>query len=206
MNPQRFLHGRYVASCLLLIGLSATTAFAEILNSSTPQLRIRLGANGTGATETVIYSAGIPSSMGGLLGVTADGDTESTNVIGGGNNPFTVRIVTDVNARNGAATLTGTFVYDSSTPMQCITPLSCGTQTLSFNKVRWRARDGDTLNSVLQYDASAAQVFQVQTDSNPLNNQAQTRHRNHYQFIYINDVLMPAGTYEGEIEARGSTQ
>ena len=188
----------FLAACLPMGVVSA-----EILNNNTPYLRNRIGSGG--GVNTVIYEAGIPASLGGLPGVTAQPETISTNNINGGSGVYTVRIVADVNAKGPvAAPLTGIFTYDSSSPLTCTTAATCGTETISFTNIRWNAGDSDTLNSVLQYNGTAAQVFQVQTDTSNVNNQLNTRHRNYYQFVYDNADLLPAGIYEGVVTINGT--
>lgn len=189
----------FLAFILLLILVPAISA---ILNRNTPFIRIRVGANNN-TINTVIYNAGIPSDFIGVPGLIVDGETISTNAISGGSGAFTVRYITDVNAKGPvSAPLTGAFSYDSSTPMSCITAFCVG-ETISFTKIKWTALDGDTLNTVLSYDATANQVYQIQTDISNLNNQSNTRHRNFYQYAFINDTLLPAGEYLGTVTING---
>lgn len=186
----------------VLFAADLHSACAEILSRNTPAIRVRVGAGG--GVGTVIYQAGIPAELGGLPGVSAQPNTVSNNSIGGGSGVFTVRYVTDTNSRNGIGPpLTGTFRYDSSTPMSCITPATCGTTQIDFSQISWNARDNDTLNTVFQYDNSASQIFQVQTDTNGANGGTDNRHRNWYQYIYDNDVLLPSGVYEGTVTING---
>ena len=194
---------RRAALAAVLLLACGEAAYAEILNSNTNFIRIRLGDNSLGGTSTVIYEPQIPASMSGLTGVTAQPETASTNNIGGGSGVFTVRVVTDLNAKNGVVPIQGTFSYDSSQPMQCITPASCDTNTVPFTRIRWNVRDTDTHTSVTQYDGTANQVIQVQTDTDGASRTTNTRHRNHFQFIFDNAELLPAGTYEGTITMNG---
>ena len=207
-KPHRTRHdgaSRLRASLFALLFLIlAEPVFAEILSRNSPFMRIRLGDNVTGGTNTVVYDAQIPASMGGLTGVTASPETVSNTVIGGGNNPFRVRIVTDVNARSGLTFLQGTFAWDSSQPMQCVTPATCGTTDIAFTRIRWNTQDSDTHVAVTSYDGSANQVAQVQTDTNPATNGTNNRHRNHFQYIFDNAELLPAGTYEGTVTLNGT--
>jgi len=192
---------RIAAVALLLLG---DCAVAEILNSNTPLIRIRLGDNTVGSTNLVIYNAGVPTSMGGLAGVTATPQAISTNNVSGGSGAFTVRIVTDLNAKNGVRRLEGTFSYDSSQPLVCTTAATCGTTTIPFSNISWSVRDGDTHTAVTRFDGTANQVTQVQTDTNTANNRDNTRHRNYFQYQFDNAVLLPAGTYEGTMTINGS--
>ncbi len=189
---------------LLLAGFCSADLYAEILNDNTPLLRIRVGSNTMGATETVIYNAGVPSSMGGLPGVTAAPTAVSTNAVAGGSGIYTVRFVTDVNAKGAvAAPLTGTFRMDSSGGLSCVTPATCGASSINFDRIGWNTLYSDTLNAVTQYNGTAAQLFWQQTDTDPRNSFLGTRHRNYFQFFYTNDQLVPAGTYEGTVTYDG---
>ena len=190
--------------CLLL--LVGEPVLAEILNSNTPMIRVRLGDNARGSTNTVIYEADIPASMGGLPGVTAVPETISTNAIPGRSGVFTVRVVTDLNRRSGIPNLQGTFSYDSSQPMTCVTPATCTTTNIPFTQIRWNVRDSDTHTAVTQFDGSANQVTQIQRDTNPSTNQTNTRHRNYLQYVFDNATLLPAGTYEGTVTINGNGQ
>lgn len=187
---------------LLLVASWASASLAEILNSNTAFIRIRLGSNGNGA-DTVVYDASIPSSMGGLPGVSAQPDAVSTNAVAGGSGIYRVRVVTDLNARDGIVPLRGEFSYNSSTPLQCSTPATCGTASIPFTRIRWNARDNDTWNTVFRFDGSANQLVQVQRDTNNSRNATGTRHRNYFQFVYDNSELLPAGTYEGQVVLSG---
>lgn len=187
----------------LLLVLCAQHSAAEILNNNTAMIRIRLGDNVRGATNTVVYEAQIPADMGGLVGVTAQPEAISTTTVSGGSGVYRVRIVTDLNARNGLARLEGRFSYDSSQPMTCVTVASCGTSTIAFDKIRWNVRDNDTHAAVTQFDNTPAQLTQIQRDTNPLTNRDNTRHRNYFQYVFDNAELLPAGTYEGIVTING---
>jgi len=166
-------------------------------------VRIRLGDNARNSTNTVIYQAGVPAEMGGLPGVTAEPQAISTTNIAGGSGVFEVRIVTDLNARDGADETVGRFTMNSAVPMVCTTAATCGTESINFDTISWNTRDNDTLNVVTQYDGTANQLLQTQTDTNPARNGTATRHRNYYQYLFNNAVLLPAGTYEGVITLDG---
>ena len=175
-------------------------AMADILIRSTPRIRIRLGSNG--GVDTVIYNAGIPVEMNGLAGASGV-PTISTNIISGGSGVFSVRVITDINARfNTPVPLTGTYSYDSSSPLTCTTPATCGGTTIDFDTISWTARDSDTHNTVFRYNKSASQQAHEQTDNN--GGGAGQRHRNFFRYSYDNDVLLPAGTYLGTIGLNGS--
>ena len=198
-----------VGGCILLyIG----AAQADILSRNTPYLRARMGQSG-GAIATLIYNAGIPggaAGLGSLSGVTAAPVTISTNAISGGVTRagvlYSLRAVTDVNRRGGGmGPITGTFSYNSSVPMGCITAATCSGTTIPLSKISWAIDPvtGNTLNTVTSYDNTAAQIYQIQTDNDPSNGGTGTRHRTFYQFKYENDTLLPAGTYEGTVTITG---
>lgn len=190
-------------TCGALVVFATHAGVAEILDASTPVVRIRVGDNAVGSTNTVIYNAGVPAEMGGLPGVTAQPQAISTTNISGGSGVFEVRIVTDLNARNGASETEGRFSMNSSQPMVCITAVTCGTETISFTTISWNTRDNDTLNVVTQYDGTANQLLQIQRDTNPATRGNDNRHRNYNQYIFDNALLLPAGTYEGVISVDG---
>lgn len=191
-----------IVTFLLLAEINVS--FGGILNRNTPQLRIRVGSN-AGSGDTVEYAPGLPPIFTTLGGYVSEVEHTSTNVVGGGSGAYTVRFITDANRKGFAeAPVVATFSYDSSAGMSCTTPASCGTVNIPFNHIRWDARDGDTLNSVLQYDGTANQVFQLQVDFDPANSATDTRHRNFYRYHYINNVIYPAGTYRGTVVINGS--
>jgi len=196
---------RYLVVMLCVLYLQAVQA--EIQSTGSAALRLRIGAgNGAGgAVDTVEYEPGLPPIFTALGSVASEAEHASTNNTSGGEGVFTVRIVTDANRRGtAAADVNATFSYDSSAGITCTTPSSCGTTTIPFTHIRWNAQDSDTLNSVLQYDGSANQVFQTQSDSDPDDSGTNNRHRNRYQFFYINNIVYPAGTYQGSVFASGT--
>lgn len=199
-----------IAKALFVFALliDSVVAMAEVLNRNTPAIRIRLGSGG--AVDTVIYQPGIPNDFLGVPGVVVDPTEVSTTAIGGGSGTFRVRIVTDLNLKaplssgpNGANSLTGDFTYDSSAPMVCTTTPTCGMTPIPFNKISWRVRDGDTHTTPTGFDGSANQPAQTQIDTDTRNSFNRTRHRNYFEYQYNNDVLLPAGTYQGQIFIEG---
>jgi hypothetical protein len=201
---------RYLVLSTGLVGMALFSAVkAEVWNVETSLLGVRYGSSGVGggSIDTVIYHPLIPTEFSDLFGVTTQTSVVSTTPISGGVGGFNVWISTDVNAKGSVpAPLIGTFSYNSSAPMTCITPESCGSASINFSKISWSSRDADTLSSVRQYNGSAEQVFHVQTDTSNLQNHADAHHRNYYQFEYLNDTLLPAGIYEGMVTINGSAQ
>lgn len=194
-----------VGLCVLFFTASVNAIIVSPVDEK--NMRVRIGSSGSGNISTVIYNAGLPAELVGLPGIATEPVITSTNVIEGGSGGYTVRIVTSVNRREqgnpAIATtgpITGRFYYDSSSPMTCVTPASCGLTSIPFTKISWEARDGDTLNDVLKYDGMANQIFQTQIESDERNNMRDMRHQNYYKFKYDNDVLLPAGVYEGRID------
>lgn len=197
---------RYLLILLSLTELTYLSVLhAEIVNNvNTSFIRVRYGTN-SGSIDTVIYEPLIPTEFNGLAGITTQASTMSTTAIAGGSGTHRVRIVTDLNAKGPvAAPLTGIFSYDSSNPLTCTTPAFCGATTINFSKISWSARDADTLHTVTQYNNAAIQVFQTQTDTDHNNKKLNPRHKNYYRFEYLNDTLLPAGTYEGTVVINGS--
>ena len=184
--------------------LTGASALAEVLNANAPMIRLRWGDNVRGSVNTIVYEPGVPSEFSTLPGIVTDPTAVSTTSVPGGSGNFRVRIVTDLNARSGLTTLTGRFSYDSSQPLQCVTPATCGTATIPFDRIGWSVRDNDTHTAVTRFDGSADQPAQIQVDTNPANNRTNTRHRNYQQFSFDNLELLPAGTYEGTTTLNGT--
>ena len=104
------------------------------------------------------------------------------------------------------------LTVDSSTPLQCQTPASCGTTTIPFSKISWQVSNssggGDIQNGgfsagagqlIANFDANATYCtfwllfcwnWAYQTDQ-----LSATR----MTFSYANDVIYPAGTYQGTV-------
>ncbi len=114
-----------------------------------------------------------------------------------------------------------TLMVDSSSPLQCQTPATCGTTTIPFNKISWVASNssgagaGDITNStfsggagqqIAAFDANTTYCtfwllfcwnWAYQTDQ-----LSATR----LTFSYANDVIYPAGTYEGTVRFTATLQ
>lgn len=196
---------KYRLVALLLLLSVCGASIAAVLDRDASMLRIRMGANGAG-TDTVVYNAGIPASMGGLSGVTAAPQTISTNSMTGGSGVYTVRVVTDLNARGGETDLSADFSYDSSQPLVCSTPATCGSEIIEFSEISWTTRDSDTHTSPTSYNNLADQFIQDQQDTDPTLGGTNNRHRNHFRFQFDNMELLPAGEYVGTITMNGVGQ
>ena len=114
-----------------------------------------------------------------------------------------------------------TLMVDSSSPLQCQTPATCGTTTIPFNKISWLASNssgagaGDITNStfsggagqqIAAFDANTTYCtfwllfcwnWAYQTDQ-----LSATR----MIFSYANDVIYPAGTYQGTVRFTATLQ
>lgn len=114
-----------------------------------------------------------------------------------------------------------TLMVDSSSPLQCQTPATCGTTTIPFNKISWVASNssgagaGDITNStfsggagqqIAAFDANTTYCtfwllfcwnWAYQTDQ-----LSATR----LTFSYANDVIYPAGTYQGTVRFTATLQ
>ena len=111
-----------------------------------------------------------------------------------------------------------TLSVDSSTPLQCDTPASCGSTSIPFSKISWQASNnggaGDIQNGVFSgasgqpiasFDANATYcsfpifIFCLGSEyqTNQLNATRMT-------FTYANDQLYPAGLYRGTVRITAS--
>lgn len=187
-SPHRFL-------LILILGISTVTSFsasADVtnLNGKTPVLRLRAGSN-SNSVDTVTFD--VPGLQ---LG---DGSTVySTNNIPGGTGVYTVRYVMDTRYYPA----TGRFYADSSSPMACVTPSTCGTASIPFNTISWSIRDGDMMDLASQFNTSSNQLLHQQ--SNPL--LQGRRYRDYVRFGYANNLFVPAGTYQGQVVFSGEFQ
>lgn len=84
---------------------------------------------------------------------------------------------------------TAIWTVDSSVPLTCATPASCGNTTIPLTKFRWSADGGEipdgsfdgTANQVLYTFRNSRYVYVFKT------------------FYYINDTIVPAGRYTGQV-------
>ncbi len=113
------------------------------------------------------------------------------SAIAGLENGTRANTLIDASARAPAAnTRTAVWTVDSSLPLTCITPATCGSTTISLTRFRWTVAGGAEI---------AAGAF------NGTANQSLGSFRNsryvsvHKTFFYLNDVIVPAGRYAGRV-------
>ena len=106
-----------------------------------------------------------------------------------------------------------TLAVDSSTPLQCDTPVSCGATTIPFSKISWQASNnggaGDIQNGVFSGGANQ-QIASFNANATfcsfpififCLAYEYQTSQLNatRMSFTYANDQIYPAGVYRGTV-------
>lgn len=158
------------------------------LNNNGARLRIRVGGNGNGNVDTVVFD--VPG-----MNVGDGTPVVSTNAIPGSSGIYTVRFVMDTKRiLNGT---TGNFYGDSSSPMTCDTPITCGSESVDFDAVSWVLRDGGDMMGLASSFDNTNQLLHSQTLP-PLGVNG-LRYRDYAQFSYSNTQILPAGTYRGTV-------
>ena len=204
LRPRSALAGAWVAGLLLAPPAGAViTTVTTNTGSANHQLFLRVGS-----------AAGV--------------DTVNFNVTGAnvavnpqpvvGTPPIDVWVQPLRPAGNTTVDRPVTLSVDSSTPLQCDTPASCGSTSIPFSKISWQASNnggaGDIQNGVFSgasgqpiasFDANATYCsfpififclgYEYQT--NQLNATRMT-------FTYANDQLYPAGLYRGTVRISAS--
>jgi len=85
---------------------------------------------------------------------------------------------------------TAVWTVDSSTPLTCITPATCGSTTIPLTAFRWTVAGGTEIASG-SFNGSASQ---------PLASFRNSRYVSvTMTFYYSNDVVVPAGRYSGRV-------
>ena len=178
------------AVCLACTPLSLWADTSGLGNGG-DRLRIRVGDNGNGSTNTVIFD--VPGAN---LG---DGTpVPSINPISGASGNFTVRIVMDTR-RIGNDPATGQFFGNSSLPMACVTPPNCGSETAPMGSISWSHRDGGDMMEQANSFNNGNQLLHTQIQPRTGPNAPGQRERDYLQFTYDNNLFLPAGTYRGTV-------
>lgn len=171
-----WVKGRFVMRPLLFITLMIfifqPIAYAEIVNvglAPLAEVRIRVGAQ-TGVT-TVIHS------------VPATNIGDGTPIEGA---PASVLI--EASARRAIPRNANQTYFIIS--VDSSTPLSNGTNTISFTNISWTAQDGDIPSG--NFNGSPAQVLLEPT-------RARRLVRDWHTFYYNNTQIVPYGTYTGSV-------
>lgn len=85
---------------------------------------------------------------------------------------------------------TAVWTLDSSQPLTCSTPATCGSTTIPMTKFRWTVAGGTELSSGTFSGAANQSLYSFQN----------SRYVFVYKtFYYINDEIVPAGTYTGRV-------
>ena len=83
----------------------------------------------------------------------------------------------------------GLWTVDSSQPLTCATPATCGNTTIPMNRFRWVSQGGEIGDG--SFDGSANQ---------PLYTFPNSRYVYVFlTFLYANDQIVPAGRYTGQV-------
>jgi hypothetical protein len=90
----------------------------------------------------------------------------------------------------GGAARTVFWVVDSSQPLTCATPITCGSTTIPMTKFRWTTPAGSEIGSNTFSGAPNQPLHSFQT----------SRYVYTYQtFYFVNDAVFPAGRYTGRV-------
>ncbi len=90
----------------------------------------------------------------------------------------------------GGASRTVFWVVDSSQPLACATPITCGSTTIPMTKFRWTTPAGSEIGSNTFSGAPNQPLHSFQT----------SRYVYTYQtFYFVNDAVYPAGRYTGRV-------
>ena len=111
--------------------------------------------------------------------------------IAGLENGTTTTSLIDASARAPAAnSRTAVWTVDSSQPLTCITPATCGGTTIPMTKFRWTSSGGNEV---------ASGSFNGSTNQNLFSFQNSRYVYVYKTFYYINDEIVPAGQYSGRV-------
>ncbi len=112
-------------------------------------------------------------------------------IAGGENGVPNQTSLIDARARSpGNVSRTVFWVVDSSAPLVCSTPATCGSTTIALSKIRWTTPAGSEIPSGQFSGAANQALFSFQT----------SRYVYTYQtFYFANDEIYPAGNYSGRV-------
>lgn len=85
---------------------------------------------------------------------------------------------------------TAVWTVDSSVPLTCITPATCGSTTIPLTRFRWTVAGGTEIASG-SFNGTASQSLGSFRNSRYV---SVTK-----TFFYLNDVVVPAGRYAGRV-------
>lgn len=163
---------------VMLLGVSAPAwAGTSVIANGVAEIWVGAG-NSTNSIDTVVYT--VPGANVG------DG-----TAIAGAENGTSATTLIDASARApGSNSRTAIWTVDSSQPLVCSTPVSCGSTTIPLTKFRWTVSGGTEIASGTFSGTS---------------NQSLTSFRNsRYVYVYktyyfANDEVIPAGQYTGRV-------
>jgi hypothetical protein len=112
-------------------------------------------------------------------------------IAGGENGVPNQTSLIDARARSpGNVSRTVFWVVDSSAPLVCSTPATCGSTTIALSKIRWTTPAGSEIPSGQFSGAANQALYSFQT----------SRYVYTYQtFYFANDEIYPAGNYSGRV-------
>lgn len=184
----------YTAAAILLLIIGPALAERTPVPAAVPGVGIRVGSPGTGVPDTVIFDVDGNQAGNGT-------PVDSTNVIAGGSGDFTVQF--RMETRPPPANATGQFFGDSTQPLSCTSPLTCAATTIPFTTISWTTRDGDMLELATAFSGSD-QLLHEQTDNIFGGATFGLRITDYVKFSFNNSELLPAGTYRGTVNFKGT--
>ena len=179
---------------LCLLPVPAALAETQQVSAAIPGITIRAGSANMGVADTVIFDVSGNDAA-------TNAPVVSTNPISGGVGNFTVQFVMET--RPPPVGGIGRFVGDSSQPLSCLSPVSCGATTIPFNTISWITRDNDHMELASAFSGAGNQLLHTQQES-ILATGLGTRVTDYVEFTFSNAELRPAGTYRGRVNFTGT--
>lgn len=113
------------------------------------------------------------------------------SAIAGLENGSSADTLIDASARAPASnSRTAVWTVDSSVPLTCITPATCGATTIPMTKFRWTVAGGTEIASG-SFNGTASQSLATFRNSRYVSVRK--------TFAYVNDEVIPAGRYSGRV-------
>lgn len=146
-------------------------------------------ANGS---AEVFAGAGYSNSTIDTVQFTVPGDRVGDgSSIAGLENGATADSLIDASARAPASnSRTAVWTVDSSVPLTCITPATCGSTTIPLTKFRWTVAGGTEIANGA-FDGTTSQALATFRNSRYVSVRK--------TFTYVNDEVVPAGRYSGRV-------
>lgn len=166
-----------VALVVLLLAVS-NGAFAEttIIGSGSAEIYVGAGYSNP-SVDTINFR--VPGAKVG----------DGTPVAGLENNSRTATLIDARIRAPRANSRIGIWTVDSSQPLSCATPATCGSTTIPMNRFRWVSQGGEVGDG--SFDGSTNQ---------PLYSFPNSRYVYVFKtFYYANDAIVPAGRYTGRV-------